>query len=174
MMQAAETGVNLSECEVNCNNPDEGVAASNSMLALNMFNTLARSRRIFFLFFSGFPNLRSHRNGFEYCTSTLSCPVRPPPLTPHLPLLFYTSLSTWLSVFLSVSFLVLVHLTFYLARALLPFSWHVHLVVCLPLRHFPGAGASNILLSTRPSSLLLTCPPGCLSSSPSLSWYWCI
>ena len=33
-----------------------------------------------------------------------------------------------------------------------------HLVFCLPLRLFPGAGASNILLSTCPSSLLLTCP----------------
>ena len=58
------------------------------------------------------------------------------------------------SVFLSVSFLVLVHLTFFLARALRPFSWHVHLVVCLPLRLFPCTGASNILLSTCPWSLL--------------------
>ena len=61
-------------------------------------------------------------NGIECHSSTLSCPVRPPPLTPHFPYLFYTSLSIWLSVFLSVSFLVLVHLTFFLARALLPFS----------------------------------------------------
>ena len=37
------------------------------------------------------------------------------------PTLFYTSLSTWLSVFLSASFLVLVHLTFFLARPLCPF-----------------------------------------------------
>ena len=33
-----------------------------------------------------------------------------------------------------------------------------HLVFCLPLHLFPGTGASNILLSTCPSSLLLTCP----------------
>ena len=33
-----------------------------------------------------------------------------------------------------------------------------HLVFCLPLRFFPGTGVSNILLSTCPSSLLLTCP----------------
>ena len=38
--------------------------------------------------------------------------------------LFYTSLSTWYSVFLFVSFLVLVHLTFFLAHALPP-SLHV-------------------------------------------------
>ena len=49
------------------------------------------------------------RNGYEYQSSTLSCPVRPPPLTPHFPYLYwyYTSLSTWFSVFLTVSFLVL-------------------------------------------------------------------
>ena len=29
---------------------------------------------------------------------------------------------------------------------------------CLPLRLFPGVGASNILLNMCPSSLLLTCP----------------
>ena len=33
-----------------------------------------------------------------------------------------------------------------------------HLVSCLPLRLFPCTGASTILLSTCPSSLLLTCP----------------
>ena len=33
-----------------------------------------------------------------------------------------------------------------------------HLVLCLPLSLFPGTGASYILLSTCPSSLLLTCP----------------
>ena len=32
-----------------------------------------------------------------------------------------------------------------------------HLVFCLRLRLFPGPGASDILLSTCPSSLLLTC-----------------
>ena len=55
--------------------------------------------------------------------SNLSCPICPPPLTLHFPYIFYSSLSTWLSVFLSVSFLVLVHLPFFLARTLRPFSW---------------------------------------------------
>ena len=69
-----------------------------------------------------FPIICRRQNGYEYHSSTLSCPVRPPPLTPHFPYLFYTSLSTWFSVFPSVSFLVLVHLTFFLVRALRPFS----------------------------------------------------
>ena len=49
-----------------------------------------------------FPIIWGRRNGYEYHPSTLSCTVRPPPLTPHFPYLFYTSLSTWFSVFLSV------------------------------------------------------------------------
>ena len=65
------------------------------------------------------------RNVIEYHSSTLSCLVRPPPLTAHVPYIFYMSISTWLSVFLSV---------------------------------FPGTGASNTILITCPSSLLLTCP----------------
>ena len=46
------------------------------------------------------------------------------PLTPYFPNLFYTSLTTYFSIFLSVSFLVglLVHLTFFLESALRPFS----------------------------------------------------
>ena len=50
--------------------------------------------------------------------------ILPPP--PQFPYLFYTSLSTWFSGFLSISFY--------------------------------GTGASDILLSTCSSSLLLTCP----------------
>ena len=74
-----------------------------------------------------FPIIWGRRKGVEYHSSTLSCPVRPPPLMPHFPYLFYTSLSTWFFVFLSVSFLVLVHLTFFLACALLPFLTSVPL-----------------------------------------------
>ena len=33
-----------------------------------------------------------------------------------------------------------------------------HLVFCIPLRPIPGVGASNSILSTCPSYLLLTCP----------------
>ena len=69
-----------------------------------------------------FPIIWGRRNGVEYHSSTLSNPVRPPPLYIHSPYLFYTSLSTWFSVFLSISFLVLVHLTFLLVCALRPFS----------------------------------------------------
>ena len=42
---------------------------------------------------------------FEYISYTLSCPVCPPFLTPHFPYIFYTSLSTWCSVSVSVSLL---------------------------------------------------------------------
>ena len=48
--------------------------------------------------------------GFEYY-SLPSCPVK---YVPPFPYLFYTSLSTWISVFLSFSFMVLVNLTFFL------------------------------------------------------------
>ena len=54
------------------------------------------------------PLLWGRRN--DYVSSTLSCPVHPPPLTSHFPYLVYTSLSTWIAVFLSVSFLILAHL----------------------------------------------------------------
>ena len=73
-----------------------------------------------------FPIIWGRRNGIEYHSSTLSCPVRHSPLTPRFPYRFY------------------IHESF-------------HLVFCLPLHFFPGTGASNILLSTCPSSLLLTC-----------------
>ena len=61
------------------------------------------------------PIIRGRSNGYEYHSSTMSCPVHPPTLTTHFPHLFDTSLSTWFSLFLSVSFLVLAHLTFFLA-----------------------------------------------------------
>ena len=63
-------------------------------------------------------------------SSTLSCPIRPPHLTPHFPYLFYKNISIWFSVFLSVCFLVLVHLTFFLALPfflLLACSYHFSL-----------------------------------------------
>ena len=69
-----------------------------------------------------FPIIWGRPNGIEYHYSTLSCLVRPP-LTPRFPYIFYTSLSTWFSVFLSISFLILVHLTFFLVRALGHFSY---------------------------------------------------
>ena len=72
-----------------------------------------------------FPLIWDRRNGYEYNSSTLYCPVRPPPLTPHFLYIFYTSLSTSFFVVLSL---------------------------------FPGTGASNILRSTCPLSLLLTRP----------------
>ena len=51
---------------------------------------------------------------------TLSCPVLSSSFNPHVPYLFYTSLSNWFSVF--VFFMALVHLTFVLARVFRPFS----------------------------------------------------
>ena len=41
-----------------------------------------------------FPIIWGRRNGYAYHSSTLSCPVRCPPLTLHFPYLFYTSVST--------------------------------------------------------------------------------
>ena len=66
----------------------------------------AQHNATFLLFLcSGFSHhLWGCRNGVEYHSSTLSCPVRPTPLTPRFPYLFYTSLSTWVVVFLFVSF----------------------------------------------------------------------
>ena len=49
-------------------------------------------------------------NSIECHSSALPRSVRHPPLIPHFPYLFYTSLSTRFSVFLSFSFLVPVHL----------------------------------------------------------------
>ena len=68
------------------------------------------------------------RNGFEFRSSALPMPNTSSILTTHFPRLFYKSHSTWISVFISISFLV------------------------------RPTGASVILLSTCPSSLLLTCP----------------
>ena len=47
--------------------------------------------RIFF-FSLGVSIIWGRRNGYDYHSSTLSCPVHPPPLTPHFPYLFYMSL----------------------------------------------------------------------------------
>ena len=95
----------------------------------------------------GFPIAWNCRNGFEY--HYLCCSV-PPPLTHTFHYyFFYTCLSTWFSVFLSVSFLVLVHLTFFVARALRPFSTarrpmspccthpYLHIRNSIPLHHCP-------------------------------------
>ena len=68
-----------------------------------------------------FPIICGRRNGYEYHSSTLSCPVRPPPLTPTLSI----SLSqSFYGGFLSssVSSLVLVDIIFFLACAIRPFS----------------------------------------------------
>ena len=54
-----------------------------------------RWRTCFFFFFisSDFSVIIwGRRNGIEYHYFTESCPVRPPPLTPHFPYLFYMSL----------------------------------------------------------------------------------
>ena len=40
------------------------------------------------IFSSGFPIIWRHRNGYEYHSSTSSCPIRPPHLTPNFPYLF--------------------------------------------------------------------------------------
>ena len=42
------------------------------------------------------------QNSFGLHSSTLSCPLRPRPLTSHFPYFFYKSLSTWFSVFISI------------------------------------------------------------------------
>ena len=55
------------------------------------------------------------RNGFQVNSPTLSYPLRPSTLTPLFPYILYTCFY----FFLSVSFLVLVHWSFFLARALL-------------------------------------------------------
>ena len=46
---------------------------------------------VFLSFFSsGFPIISGRRNGFEYNSSTLSCPVSPPPLKPILSIIYFT------------------------------------------------------------------------------------
>ena len=62
------------------------------------------------------PIIWGRRYGIQYHSSTSSCPMRQ-----RLSYIFYTSLSTWFSIFRSVSFLVMVHLIFFLARAFRPF-----------------------------------------------------
>ena len=62
--------------------------------------------------------------GYKYNSSTLSCPIRPPPITKHFPYLFFMRLSAWFSVSRSVSFLVLLHLTFFLL-SMYPSSLHL-------------------------------------------------
>ena len=42
------------------------------------------------IFSSGFPIIWRRRNGYEYHSSTSSCPIRPPHLTPNFPYLFFT------------------------------------------------------------------------------------
>ena len=50
------------------------------------------------------------------------------------PSFFYTSLPTWFSVFVSIGFLVLVHLTFFLARAIRPFSIPLYPLTDIPFK----------------------------------------
>ena len=83
---------------------------------------MARTILLIFFFFSDFshrPGGGGRRNGFRFLSSTVCCPIPPPPLTPHYPYLLhlYPKLFTCFSVFLSISFLV--HLPFFLARAIL-------------------------------------------------------
>ena len=83
----------------------------------------------FFFCSSGLSSGVGRWNGFEYYNySTLCCPI----------IITSSSFNHTLSI-------SLLHESF-------------HLVFCLPLHLFLGTGASNILLSTCPSSLLLTCP----------------
>ena len=72
------------------------------------------------LFSSGFSH---HLGSPEYHSSTLSCPVCLPSLPHTFHISFTLSLSTLFSVFLSVSSLVLVHLTFFLACGFRPFYY---------------------------------------------------
>ena len=74
-----------------------------------------------------FPIIWGLRNGYEYHSSTLSCPVHPPPF-------------------------------FFLCVQLALYGWSI--ISCF-----------NPILSI---SLTRVSPPGFLSFSPSLSWYWCI
>ena len=65
-----------------------------------------------------FPIIWGRRNGYAYHSSTLSCPVRPPPLTPHF--LLHDSFHLVFCLRLRL-FPAMVHLTF-LERALRPIS----------------------------------------------------
>ena len=103
-----------------------GVAFQARVAQLSQLS-LAHNTVSHFVIFSGF----SHHLGspewywisfFHFVLSSASFSV----LTPPFPYLFYTSLYTWFSVFLSVSFLVLVHIIF-LVSALHPFSYHFSL-----------------------------------------------
>ena len=73
-------------CDFCWNNPCDFLAISVETISLRFSNHLDR------------------RNGFfQFYSSSFPCLVCPPSLTTHFPYIFYTSLSTWFSVFLFVS-----------------------------------------------------------------------
>ena len=65
-----------------------------------------------------FPIIWGRPNSFMFLSPSLCCPLLLPPSVPHFSYLYYPSLSTCFSVFLSISFLEPVHLPFFLAHAL--------------------------------------------------------
>ena len=65
-----------------------------------------------------FPIIWVCRNSFRCLSYTLTCPIHLPTLTRYL---YYTSLSTWFSVFFSISFIVSMPLTSFPALSLLSY-----------------------------------------------------
>ena len=92
-------------------------------VTIGQLNSESQMSALFLSFSSRF-SYRDRRNGIEHHSSTLPCPVRPPPFNP--------TVSTYL-----------LHESF-------------HLMCCVPLRLFPGTGASSSRLCSCPSPL--TCP----------------
>ena len=72
----------------------------------------------------GSPIIWNFRNGYEYHSPIVPCPIRHPSLTPQFPIILYTRFSTCCSVFIYVSFLVglLVRLPVFAPSALRHFS----------------------------------------------------
>ena len=77
---------------------------------------------IFFFFSSGFSHRLGPRNGYEFLPFTFSCPVRPPPLTPHFPCLFTRVFPPGFCLPLRLFPVTQLHLTLLLARDHRPFS----------------------------------------------------
>ena len=74
-----------------------------------------------------FPIIWGWRNSSGFLCSILSCPLHPPPSASNFPYLYYSSISPWLSVFLSTGFLVLVHLPFFLADVIFFLTCPIHI-----------------------------------------------